>query len=87
MDEIIKYYVYILKSLKDDTLYIGLTNNLKRRLQQHNNGTNFSTKHKIPLILIYKEIACSLVEARKREKYFKSGCGREFIKSNIIKMI
>ncbi|OGY43021.1 MAG: hypothetical protein A2729_05660 [Candidatus Buchananbacteria bacterium RIFCSPHIGHO2_01_FULL_39_14] len=44
------YYVYILKSQKDGKLYIGYTNNLKVRLEKHNQGKSFSTKRRGPLI-------------------------------------
>jgi len=76
-----KYQVYVLKSLKDNTIYIGMTNDLRRRISQHNCGKNRSTKHKLPLELIYQESADSRLGARKKELYLKSGCGREFIKS------
>ena len=49
------FYVYILKSLKDKNLYIGSTNNLERRLKQHNNSEVFSTKSRVPFEIIYYE--------------------------------
>ena len=66
------YYVYILKSLKDNNFYIGTTNNVQRRLKEHNSGKSKSTKSRIPFKLIYKEKYKTLSEARKREWYFKS---------------
>ncbi|OGN04750.1 MAG: endonuclease [Candidatus Yanofskybacteria bacterium RIFCSPHIGHO2_02_FULL_44_12b] len=77
------YFVYILKSGKDGNLYIGLTNNIERRLNEHNRGRNLSTKHRVPFKLLYQERVGSRIEARKREKYFKSGTGREWIKSSL----
>jgi len=66
------HYLYILRSQKDHNLYIGTTDNLKRRLRQHNNGQSKSTKARIPFILIYKETYSSKIEALKREWYFKN---------------
>ena len=76
------YFVYVLKSNKDGNLYIGFTNNLDRRLREHNNGTNLSTKYRRPFRLIYKEVVDDRVGARKIEKFLKSGSGREWIKAN-----
>lgn len=51
------FYTYVLKSEKNGILYTGTTNNLKKRLKEHNSGLVMSTKDKIPLKLIYFE-AC-----------------------------
>ena len=75
------FFVYIIKSKKDGRLYKGFTNNLERRLKEHNIGKNKSTSPYKPWDLVYKEEVASREEARKREKYFKSGIGREFIKN------
>lgn len=77
------YLVYALKSEKDSNLYIGITNNLEKRLKQHNDGNNFSTKYRKPFKLVYYEVKENRQDARKREKFLKSGCGREFIKQLI----
>ncbi|MCX6813157.1 MAG: GIY-YIG nuclease family protein [Candidatus Azambacteria bacterium] len=77
------YFVYVLKSEKDNYLYIGITNNLNKRLKQHNDGSNFSTKHRRPFKLVYFEIKENRQKAREREKFLKSGCGREYIKKLI----
>jgi putative endonuclease len=65
------FYVYILKSLKDDKLYIGSTNDLKRRLSEHNNGLNRSTKARRPFEIRYYEACFSNNDARKREYNLK----------------
>ena len=65
------YAVYILKSFKDKKLYIGSTNNLKRRILEHNLGKVFSTKSRKPFELIYIEIYKSENDARKRESNLK----------------
>jgi putative endonuclease len=76
------YFVYIIKSLKDHKLYIGFTNNFERRLAQHNRGSKAtpSTINRGPFVLLYKEEAENRELARKREKYFKTGAGRRFLK-------
>lgn len=74
------FFVYILKSLKTEEFYKGLTANLDRRLEEHFNGESKSTKNRLPLKLIHVEIRDTRDEARKIEKFFKSGYGREIIK-------
>jgi len=65
------FYVYILKSLKDNNLYIGSTNNLSRRLKDHNEGRVFSTKGRVPFEIIYYEAYKAEKDARKRERNLK----------------
>ena len=65
------YYVYMIKSKKDDNLYIGSTNDLKRRPLEHNRGLNFSTKFRRPFELIYYEAYKSEEDARIREHNLK----------------
>ncbi len=65
------YYVYILKSKKDDNFYTGFTSDLKRRLDEHNRGLVFSTKSRIPFELVYYEAYKSDKDARYREKNLK----------------
>jgi putative endonuclease len=77
------FYTYILKSKKDDKLYIGFCENLKKRVIEHNNGFVNATKNRRPLILIYYEACENKVRALEREKYFKTGFGRRFLKKRI----
>lgn len=77
------YYVYAIKSLIDNRIYVGLSENCDRRICEHNAGYTRSTKSYRPWVLIYKEECGTRVNARAREKYLKSGCGKEFLKSNI----
>jgi putative endonuclease len=65
------FYVYILKSNKDNELYIGSTNNLKRRIEEHNNGENFSTMFRRPFTLLYYEAYKAEKDARLRESALK----------------
>jgi putative endonuclease len=73
------YYVYILESEKDKSLYIGYTSDLKKRFQQHNNGESRSTKPFRPYKLIFYEAFLQRIDAKKREEYLKSGYGRRTI--------
>jgi putative endonuclease len=75
-----KYYTYILYSLKDKGLYIGYTDNLKRRLTQHAKGQVESTKFRIPVKLIHYEYFISKNDAIAREEFLKSGYGRKQLK-------
>jgi len=76
-----KYYIYAIKSLSRNYIYVGLTNNLNRRISDHNKGYNKTTKPYAPFKLIYTEEFKTRVEARIKEKYLKSGVGKEFLKS------
>ena len=65
------FYMYILKSEKDQDLYIGFTSDLKQRIEEHNNGLVPSTKLRTSLELVYCEGYKSEKEARKREENLK----------------
>jgi len=65
------YYVYLLKSKKDNKLYIGLTDDLRKRITEHNQGLTRSTKYRRPLVLIYYEAYVSLKDAQVRERKLK----------------
>ena len=65
------YYVYLLKSKKDDSIYIGYTNNLKRRLDEHNDGLSQFTKSRRPFELVYYEAYKAQTDAEVREKRLK----------------
>jgi len=72
-------YVYVLRSERDSKLYIGCTDDLQRRLREHNEGKSFATKTRVPLILIYYEAYPTRKDAEKREKFFKTGWGRRYL--------
>jgi len=74
------YYVYVLLSLKDKKFYIGFTNDLKKRLKEHNSGNNISTKSRLPLELIYYEGHLSKKDTARREKYFKTTKGKSTLR-------
>jgi len=67
------FYLYILKSKIDNDLYIGSTNDLKKRFAEHNAGRVFSTRSRRPFELIYYEAYKSEKDARKREHNLKLG--------------
>ena len=75
------FVVYAIKSLKREYIYVGLTNDLIRRLAEHNDGRNRTTKPYRPFKLIYTEEFNLRSEARIREKYFKGGSGKELLKN------
>lgn len=77
------YYTYVLYSLKDNKFYIGHTDNLKKRVNQHKNGLVNATRPRRPLRLVYFEGCLSLYDAIHREKYFKTGYGRGFLKERL----
>jgi len=74
------YYTYILRSKRDDRLYIGHTRNINKRLYEHNSGQVISTKSRCPLTLIFYEAYLSEKDSIRREKYFKSTKGKRTIK-------
>jgi putative endonuclease len=74
------FYVYILRSLRDGKKYVGLTNNLAKRIKQHNHGLCDATRNRTPLVLIHFESFLRRNEAAEREKFYKTGKGREYIK-------
>lgn len=73
-------FIYLLLSEVDEKTYIGSTNDIDRRIAQHNEGLCKSTRHKRPLQLIYIEAYKSLAEVRKRERYLKTTSGRRELK-------
>ena len=78
------FYVYVMRSLRSDKIYIGQTSDLDKRIKQHNDpDTDFSkyTKNnRGPWKLIYKEEVEIRSDALQREKFLKSGRGRTFLK-------
>jgi len=77
------FYTYILISEKDDKFYVGYTDNLKRRIKQHNNGDVESTKYRRPLKLIYYEVCLNKKDAIHREKYLKTTYGKRYIRNRL----
>jgi putative endonuclease len=74
-------YVYVIRSLVRSYIDVGMSDNVERRLKQHNNGENKSTKPYKSFQLILVEEFPSRIEARKREKFLKAGSGKKYLKS------
>jgi putative endonuclease len=75
------FYVYILQSLKDNSLYIGYSTNVQKRLIEHNSGKSRYTNQHKPYILVGYIAFTKKQDAQRYEKYLKSGWGRRTIKS------
>jgi len=67
------FTTYAIQSKTRNYIYVGLTNDLKRRIEEHNRGKNRSTKAYIPFELIYNKVFHTRLEAREHEKILKSG--------------
>ncbi|MFC1881519.1 GIY-YIG nuclease family protein [Thermodesulfobacteriota bacterium] len=78
---------YVLLSEKDGRFYTGSTNDLKRRLDEHKAGKVESTKRRKPFKLIYYEVCINEKDARKREKYLKSGMGKKYLRNRLKKYL
>ena len=78
-----RYYVYVLKSLKDKKLYVGFTKNLSARVEAHNNGLVPSTRRRLPLELVYWEGCLNQTDATHREKYLKTAWGKRYVKTRL----
>jgi putative endonuclease len=77
------YYVYVLFSVSFARQYVGMTDDLTRRVAEHNTGKNQSTKAFMPWILLNSEPFDNRNAARIREKYLKTAAGRRWRKNNL----
>ena len=77
------FYVYVLQSQKDMKFYTGYTNNINRRIKEHNKGETKSTRDRTPLKLIYWEGCLNQKDATTREKYLKTAWGKRYIKNRL----
>jgi predicted GIY-YIG superfamily endonuclease len=76
--------MYILRSIIDKDLYIGSTNNMRRRLTEHNSGKVDSTKSRIPFSLEAYIAVKDQAKAIELEQYFKTGSGRGVLQKGIL---
>jgi len=77
------YYTYVLKSEKDGMHYIGFTEDIEKRIIEHNSGSVPATRSRMPFELVYYEACKDKKKAIYREKYFKTGFGRRYLKGRI----
>lgn len=78
------YYVYILKSSKSHILYYGYTTDLKKRVEEHNNGNTKFTKGHLPWKLIWYSAFKDKQKAKDFELYLKSGSGKAFAYKRLV---
>ena len=74
------WWVYVIRSPGTGKSYVGMTTRLARRLREHNSGSNRSTAAGAPWYLVLRERHDDTAAARVREKYLKTGMGREYVK-------
>ena len=74
------FTVYVLKSEVIQKGYVGMTDDLTRRLKEHNSGRNTYTMRHLPWVVIYTEEFETLEMARERERCLKTAAGRRFLK-------
>lgn len=77
------YYVYVLRSEVSGQWYTGSTDDLRKRLSQHNRKESNWTKRGVPWAIIYYEASLTESDARNREKYLKSGFGKRYLKNRL----
>ena len=77
------YIVYVICSKASNLKYVGQTNNLERRIVEHNMRSGRFTSGKGPWEIVYKESFETRAQAMKREKFLKSGKGREFLANSL----
>lgn len=77
------FYIYVLRSKKDNKLYTGYIDNLRKRFNLHNQGKIASTYFRRPFDLIYYEACLNQQDATAREKYLKTGMGKRYLKNRL----
>jgi len=77
------FYNYVIQSIKNKNLYVGYTIDLRKRLKEHNQGLNQSTKPYRPWTLIYYEACLNEQDAKRREKYLKTTQGQRLLKRRL----
>jgi len=78
------FFTYILKSKLDSKYYYGSTDDINRRLLEHNSGKVTATKNRRPFIIHYFESYGTRKEAIRRESFFKKRSGHKYLKDNNI---
>ncbi len=82
-DPNLMFYTYVIQSQKSQYWYTGVTSNLRKRFNQHNEGKSTWTKKRGPWDLIYYEACLNEEDAGSREKYLKTGMGKRYLKNRL----
>ena len=77
------YYIYVIKSESHNNRYVGSTDNVPKRLGEHNTGRCRYTSGRMPWQLLYQEEFYTRSDAMQREKFLKSGQGRKFLDTQL----
>jgi putative endonuclease len=78
------FYVYVLKSLTKNFIYIGYTENLKQRFKEHNSGESKSTRPYLPYEIVHYEAYRNMEDAKRREHYLKTNKGKTALKTMLV---
>ncbi|MBP6856293.1 MAG: GIY-YIG nuclease family protein [Candidatus Pacebacteria bacterium] len=78
------YYSYIIQSKKDNTFYYGHTDDLKKRLSEHNSGYSKYTSSKLPYVIVWYGAFVEKQKAIDFEKYLKSSSGHAFSRKRLL---
>lgn len=81
--QLIMFYVYVIESLVNQRFYIGYTSDIVKRIKEHNQGLNFSTKIYKPWECIYYEACLEESDAMRRERYLKTTQGNRLLKRRL----
>ncbi|WP_373075571.1 GIY-YIG nuclease family protein [Zeaxanthinibacter enoshimensis] len=79
-NDAVMIWVYAIASFEKNYIYVGMTKDLESRFKRHSRGWEKVTKNYRPFVLIYQECCPDRLEGRKKEKYFKSGVGKEYLR-------
>lgn len=77
------HFVYVIISEIDGRTYVGLTNDINRRIKEHNSGNVEATSYRRPFKIVSYFAFDSLKKARQFERYLKTGSGRAFLKKRV----
>jgi putative endonuclease len=77
-------FTYVLRSRMTGRFYTGATTNLEVRIEQHNSDQSPSTKHRGPWDLVHQEEFVTLADALRRERFLKSGRGRDELRRTLV---
>ena len=75
------FYVYVLRSSKTGNRFVGSCEKLEEGLRWHNTGHSTATRHGVPWIMVWSEVFSSKSDAVSKERYYKTGPGRNVLNS------